>query len=111
MGFIIPTSKPLCLRDKARPADTTVFPIPVSVPVMNKGVFITGTDTGIGKTVVSAGLALSLRHKGLDVGIMKPIQSGGRGDTDFLIRATGVKDEIELINPYYFKKSLAPLTA
>ncbi len=78
---------------------------------MNKGVFITGTDTGIGKTVVSAGLALSLRHKGLDVGIMKPIQSGGRGDTDFLIRATGVKDEIELINPCYFKKPLAPLPA
>ncbi len=76
-----------------------------------KGIFITGTDTGIGKTVVSAGLALSLKHKGLDVGIMKPLQSGERKDTDFLIRAAGVKDEIELINPYYFKSPLAPLTA
>jgi adenosylmethionine-8-amino-7-oxononanoate transaminase/dethiobiotin synthase len=78
---------------------------------MNKNIFITGTDTGVGKTVVSAGLALSLKHKGFDVGIMKPIQSGGREDTDFLIKASGVKDEIELINPYYFKKPLAPLTA
>jgi adenosylmethionine-8-amino-7-oxononanoate aminotransferase len=78
---------------------------------MNKGIFITGTDTGVGKTVVSAGLALSLRHKDLDVGIMKPIQSGGREDTKFLIKASGVKDEIELINPCYFKKPLAPLTA
>ncbi|MBI3584045.1 MAG: adenosylmethionine--8-amino-7-oxononanoate transaminase [Nitrospinae bacterium] len=78
---------------------------------MNKGVFITGTDTGVGKTVVSAGLALSLRHKGLDVGVMKPIQSGDRGDTEFLIKVSGVKDEIELVNPCYFKKPLAPLTA
>jgi adenosylmethionine-8-amino-7-oxononanoate aminotransferase len=78
---------------------------------MNKGVFITGTDTGIGKTVVSAGLTLSLKHKGLDVGVMKPIQSGGREDTEFLIKASGVKDEIELINPCYFQKPLAPLTA
>ncbi len=78
---------------------------------MNKGIFITGTDTGIGKTVVSTGLALALKHKGLDVGIMKPVQSGGRRDTEFLIKASGVKDEIELINPCYFKKPLAPLTA
>ncbi|MBI4378791.1 MAG: adenosylmethionine--8-amino-7-oxononanoate transaminase [Nitrospinae bacterium] len=78
---------------------------------MKSGIFITGTDTGIGKTVVSAGLAMSLKHKGVDVGVMKPIQSGGREDTDFLTRATGVKDEIEFINPYYFKSPLAPLTA
>ncbi|MEK6589104.1 MAG: dethiobiotin synthase, partial [Nitrospinota bacterium] len=78
---------------------------------MSKGIFITGTDTGVGKTVVSAGLALSLKHKGLDVGVMKPIQSGGREDMEFLIKASGVKDEIELINPCYFKKPLAPLTA
>src|SRR3990167_2155347 len=78
---------------------------------MNKGIFITGMDTGVGKTVVTAGLVLSLKHKGLDVGIMKPIQSGGRGDTEFLIKVSGVNDEIELINPYYLKKPLAPLTA
>ncbi|MBI3600733.1 MAG: adenosylmethionine--8-amino-7-oxononanoate transaminase [Nitrospinae bacterium] len=78
---------------------------------MNKGIFITGTDTGVGKTVVSAGIALSLRSKGIDVGIMKPIQSGGREDTEFLIKASAVKDEIELINPCYFEKPLAPLTA
>jgi len=78
---------------------------------MNKGIFITGTDTRVGKTVVSAGLALSLKHKGLDVGVMKPFQSGGREDTNFLIKASGVKDKFELINPCYFKKPLAPLTA
>lgn len=43
-----------------------------------KGIFITGTDTGSGKTVVAAGLALALKHEGYNVGVVKPIQSGGR---------------------------------
>jgi dethiobiotin synthetase len=40
------------------------------------GLFITGTDTGVGKTHVTAGLAAALRAAGLDVGVMKPVASG-----------------------------------
>ena len=42
---------------------------------MNHGVFITGTDTGVGKTVVTAALALHLKRRGLTVGVMKPIET------------------------------------
>ena len=41
-----------------------------------KGLFITGTDTGVGKTVVVAALALALKQKGMKVAVMKPIESG-----------------------------------
>jgi dethiobiotin synthetase len=44
---------------------------------MVESLFITGTDTGVGKTVVTAGLARALKAKGVDVGVMKPIASGG----------------------------------
>lgn len=40
------------------------------------GIFITGTDTDVGKTVVAAGLALVLRERGIRVGVMKPIATG-----------------------------------
>ena len=42
----------------------------------SKGVFIIGTDTGVGKTVVAAGLALCLRDRGIKVGVMKPVATG-----------------------------------
>ena len=41
-----------------------------------KGFFITGTNTGIGKTIVTAGLLALLRHLDRDVGVMKPIETG-----------------------------------
>ena len=41
------------------------------------GIFITGTDTEIGKTVVAGGLAAAFKAAGIDVGVMKPIASGG----------------------------------
>ena len=41
-----------------------------------KSIFITGTDTDVGKTCVSAGLANYLREKNVDVGVMKPFASG-----------------------------------
>jgi len=42
------------------------------------GIFVTGTDTGVGKTVVAAGIAGAARAAGLDVGVMKPVATGGR---------------------------------
>ncbi|MBI5183354.1 MAG: adenosylmethionine--8-amino-7-oxononanoate transaminase [Nitrospinae bacterium] len=85
---------------------------------MIKGFFVTGTDTGVGKTVVAAGLSAALNERGINTGVMKPIQSGeiskdGElvGDTRFLIEAAGVKDEVYLINPYHLEAPLAPIIA
>lgn len=73
---------------------------------------MTGTDTGVGKTVVAGGLAAALRAWRLDVGVMKPVQSGGRpGDAAFLRRAAGVEDPLDLINPCCFDLPLAPAIA
>jgi dethiobiotin synthetase len=84
-----------------------------------QGLFITGTDTGVGKTVVAAGLAALLRKSGLDVGVMKPIETGcisRRGeriaaDARFLLRAAGADDPMDQVCPYRFKIPAAPLVA
>jgi len=86
---------------------------------MGKGVFVTGTDTGAGKTVVTACLVSLLSNKGLDVGVMKPIETGCPKrnrrlvprDATFLKAASCSKDDLSLINPYRFSKPLAPLIA
>lgn len=83
------------------------------------GVFITGTDTGVGKTVVAAGLAGVLKKRGVKVGVMKPIQSGGlrRGekvlsqDIQMMIKTTQIKEELSLLNPYCLIQPLAPSEA
>ena len=51
------------------------------------GLFITGTDTGVGKTTIAAGIAMAMKKKGIDVGVMKPLQSGLDSDADILIAA------------------------
>ena len=86
---------------------------------MGVGIFITGTDTGVGKTVVAAGLAVALRKKGFDVGVMKPVESGcvrenGRlipEDAVLLREAAGCNDDLETINPYALEHPLAPAVA
>ena len=83
------------------------------------GVFITGTDTGVGKTLVTAGLAAALRKRGVNTGVMKPAHTGcktknGRlipEDSIQLIKAADVDDPIELITPYMFKEPVAPFVA
>ena len=52
---------------------------------MNAGIFITGTDTDVGKTVVAAGLALVLRDRGMKVGVMKPVATGCYGTEGKLV--------------------------
>lgn len=83
------------------------------------GIFITGTDTEIGKTVVAGGLAAALKAAGVDVGVMKPIASGGvehKGcivseDALFLKYAAQVDDALDLINPICLRHPLAPSVA
>lgn len=85
---------------------------------MKNGVFIIGTDTGVGKTVIAAGLALVARERNIRVGVMKPVATGcfDRGgellshDTLFLLEASGGKKH-EIANPVRFKNPLAPLAA
>jgi dethiobiotin synthetase len=86
---------------------------------MKKTIFITGTDTGVGKTLVTALLALRFRSLGFDVGVMKPIASGCQWrdgelvneDAEFLRTVTSVADDPSLINPIRYEEPLAPLVA
>lgn len=84
---------------------------------MNRGIFVTGTDTGVGKTVVSAALTRRLLHMRCSVGVMKPVETGVRFDTPDqcdagrLIVAAGVHDALELVSPYRFLAPLAPVAA
>ena len=79
-----------------------------------KGLFITGTDTGVGKTIVAAGLAASLANSGMDIGVMKPIETGfslQSSDAVFLKKMAGVKDSLESVCPYRLKHPLSPFAA
>ena len=85
---------------------------------MRRGIFVIGTDTGVGKTVIAAGLALCARERGLRVGVMKPVATGCfvkegelfSHDTLFLLEASGVKHH-DSANPVRFRNPLAPLAA
>jgi dethiobiotin synthetase len=84
-----------------------------------RGLFVTGTDTGVGKSIVTGGLAGLLRKKGVKVGVMKPVETGCLHDdgsflpTDaqFLKDMSGVGAPLEEIVPYRFKEPLAPSVA
>ena len=78
---------------------------------MAQGIFITGTGTEIGKTVVAGGLAAALKQSGANVGVMKPISSGDTADAQFLKHAAQVDDELSSINPIYLRHPLAPSVA
>lgn len=78
---------------------------------MNKGIFITATDTEAGKTYISCKIAEELVKMGIKAGVMKPFASGSRSDAIKLIKASGVKDKIEKVNPVYFKYPLAPYSS
>ena len=80
---------------------------------MSQGIFITGTDTGCGKTYVTALLAKFFAENGLDVGVMKPISAGPllENDAVWLKKELKLQDPIELINPIRLKYPLAPYPA
>jgi dethiobiotin synthetase len=83
-----------------------------------KAYFITGTDTGVGKTSITAGLAGSMRKLGVAVGIMKPIATGYPNKTGFkshdvakLAEAAFVNDPENLINPVFLPLPTSPYDA
>lgn len=86
---------------------------------MSKGFFITGTDTGIGKTIVSGALIRAIHLFGLKPFGMKPVESGCGKEGDVLIPYDGLflkqtahmQDPINLVTPCCFENPLAPLAA
>jgi dethiobiotin synthetase len=83
------------------------------------GLLITGTDTGVGKTVIAAGLARSFRARGINVGTMKPF-AAARGkfsrkyrseDTAILARAAHVSDTDREMNPFFYSVPASPYVA
>lgn len=86
---------------------------------MHKGIFITGTDTGVGKTFIGLGFIKAMKEMGYSVCPMKPVETGcglRKGgliphDTLKLLNASGVNESIDIINPYRFRKPLAPMVA
>lgn len=65
------------MTDATSPDSTS--PDPISLP---KVVVVTGTSTGVGKTVVTAALAVMLRRRGAEVAVVKPLQTGVTGSED-----------------------------
>jgi dethiobiotin synthetase len=77
------------------------------------GFFITGTDTGVGKTHVTAALLRELRRRGIKAGAFKPVAcgSGGRNDAKIYQRLMDHEASLDAINPIYLRHSLAPMIA
>ena len=84
-----------------------------------RGIFITGTDTGIGKTTVTAALLSRLRRRGHDAVPMKPVQTGClhgphglvASDTEFCLSMAALApspDEAALMTPYCFEPACSP---
>jgi dethiobiotin synthetase len=81
-----------------------------------RGIFVTGTDTAVGKTVVACGLARGFRAHGARVAVMKPVASGAtrtpeglrNPDAVALIEAAQAATPYALVNPYCFEPPISP---
>jgi len=73
--------------------------------------FITGTDTGAGKTVLTALLARYLTGQKFRVAAFKPVCSGGRDDAEKIFAALGGALTLDEINPWHFRAAMAPARA
>lgn len=75
------------------------------------GLFVTGTDTGVGKTAVSSAIARVLRRQGVRVGVYKPVSSGDsqvEGDADRLWEAAGRPLSLKAVCPQRFAAPISP---
>lgn len=76
---------------------------------MKGGLFITGTDTDVGKTWVTVRLIEALRERGVDAVGMKPIESGGTKDSEALLAASSREDlALRDVNPVNLSEPVAP---
>ncbi len=84
-----------------------------------QGLFITGTDTGVGKTVVTAAILAWLRHQGLKTGVMKPLETGvdhecssaANSDALFLMECGDLEDDLSEVCPVRMKPAASPYQA
>ena len=82
------------------------------------GIFITGTDTNVGKTVITASLGIALQTEGFRIGVMKPIETGWtssnsrpESDGSRLHNVMKTDHPEDMITPYRFPDPVAPLAA
>ncbi|MBI4390060.1 MAG: dethiobiotin synthase [Nitrospinae bacterium] len=82
-----------------------------------KGYFITGTDTGVGKTLVTAALAALFKKRGWNAGVMKPFETGidpggvRLSDAEFLLKTAGADDPLADVSPVRFRTPASPYQA
>jgi dethiobiotin synthetase len=76
---------------------------------MSRIIFVTGTGTGVGKTVVTALLLAHLRSNGCNALAIKPFCSGGTGDVELLNEVQDGALRPEEVNPWYFPEPVAPV--
>jgi dethiobiotin synthetase len=84
-----------------------------------KGVFITGTDTGVGKTIIAAAIGRAVTGLGYSTAVMKPVETGCRRDGpvlvphdgSFLLDMSGSDIPLSDVTPYRFETPVAPLVA
>lgn len=81
-----------------------------------RGLFVTGTDTDVGKTIVTGALAAALRAENLNIGVWKPVQSGallGSGETDAerLLQYSGIHERAGEVASFTFQAPLTPMLA
>lgn len=87
---------------------------------MSQGVFITGTDTDVGKTIVTAGILRQLRRAGVNAASMKPVQTGAEVSNNGKLTAPDLRvhhkaadwvpppDEADLMAPYLYEPACSP---
>jgi dethiobiotin synthetase len=78
---------------------------------MKRILFITGTDTNIGKTTFAVQLLKTLRRDGVNAAGLKPVSSGGRNDAKKMLAAMDGKLSLDEINPWHFPAAIAPSLA
>jgi dethiobiotin synthetase len=94
--------------------------VKIEMAALIPGIFVTGTDTAVGKTVIAGGLAILWRRRGLRVGVFKPIATGcvwrvrlglTSEDAECLSYCAGSNLPLDIVNPIRYRRPVAPMVA
>lgn len=94
------------------------MPIELNLP-KKQGLFVTGTDTGVGKTLIAGAIARILAEQGQKVGVFKPVATGCRhsreglvsSDAEFLAYCANCEYPLSVVNPVCFLTPAAPVVS